>query len=160
MIVLTSFMQCLKLMIQEFGITYLQRDEGKIRSWKQKWFPAQYAATSCMQAHLLLVNGCQNTGDLSQSLTRGSCSCCQSLVFPRLMIKYSWWRGSLGVIFMAPNFAHTIFDPLSCTGTKWIGDKLVSPLITFPGHPGFINSIRLLLNSCLSMYDNPSAQPQ
>ena len=36
----------------------------------------------------------------------------------------------------------------------------VSPLSTFPGHPGFITSIRLLLSSCLSMYDNPSAELQ
>ena len=42
---------------------HLQRDEVKIRSWKQKWFPAQYAATSCMPAQLLLLNGCQNIGD-------------------------------------------------------------------------------------------------
>ena len=57
---------------------------------------------------------------------------------------------------MAPNFTHSIFDPLSCTGTQWIGDK-VSPLSTFPGHPGFITSIRLLLSSCLSMYNIQSA---
>ena len=26
---------------------------------------------------------------------------------------------------MAPNFPHSIFDPLSCTGTKWIVDKVM-----------------------------------
>ena len=29
------------------------------------------------------------------------------------MVRYSWWRGSLGVTFMAPNFTHSIFDPES-----------------------------------------------
>ena len=62
---------------------------------------------------------------LSQSPTISSCSCRQSLVFPRLMIRYSWWRGSLGVIFVAPNFTHIIFNPLSCTGTQWIEDKVM-----------------------------------
>ena len=61
---------------------------------------------------------------LSQNLT--SCSCHQSLVFQRLMARYSWWRGSLGVIFMAPNLTHNIFDPSSYTGTQCIGDKLIS----------------------------------
>jgi hypothetical protein len=42
-----------------------------------------------------------------------------------LMVRYSWWRQSLGVIFMAPNFPHSIFDPLSCTGTQWIIDKVI-----------------------------------
>ena len=68
------------------------------------------------------------------------------------------------MIFMTPNFTHGIFDPLSCTGTQWIGDevmiKLVSPLSTFLGHPGLKNFIRLLLSSCLSMYGNPSVQLQ
>ena len=26
---------------------------------------------------------------------------------------------------MAPNFPHSIFDPLSCTGTQWIVDKVM-----------------------------------
>ena len=41
------------------------------------------------------------------------------------MVRYSWWRGSLGVIFMASYFTHGIFDPLSCTGTQWIVDKVM-----------------------------------
>ena len=45
----------------------LQRDEGKIRSWKQKWFQAQFAATSCMPAHLLLVIGWRNSGGDSKT---------------------------------------------------------------------------------------------
>ena len=65
------------------------------------------------------------------------------------------------MFFMVPNFTHRIFDPLFCTGTQWIGDKVkASPLSTFPGHPGFVTSIRLLLSCCLSMYDNPSAELQ
>ena len=97
---------------------------------------------------------------LPKSLTSGSFSCHQSLVLPRLMVRYSWWRGSLGVTFMAPYFTHSIFDPLSCTGTKWIGAKVMinyAPLSTFPEHLGFITSIRLLLSSCLSMYNIQSA---
>ena len=62
---------------------------------------------------------------LPKSLTSGSFSCCQSLVLPRLMVRYSWWRQSLGVICMAPNFTHSIFDPLSCTVTQWILDKVM-----------------------------------
>ena len=61
---------------------------------------------------------------LSQSLTSGSCSCRQSLVFQRSMVSYSGWRRSLGMIPMAPNFTHRISDPWSCTGTLWIGDKV------------------------------------
>ena len=44
---------------------------------------------------------------------------------PNMMVRYSWWRGSLGVIFMASYFTHGIFDPLSCTGTLWIVDKVM-----------------------------------
>ena len=62
---------------------------------------------------------------LPKSLTFGSFSCRQSLVLPRLMVRYSWWRRSLGMIFMAPNFTHGIFDPWSCTGTLWIRDKVL-----------------------------------
>ena len=62
---------------------------------------------------------------LSQSLTSGSWSCCQLLVFPRSMVRYSWWRRSLGIIFMCPNCTHGIFDPWSCTWTLWIGDKVL-----------------------------------
>ena len=62
---------------------------------------------------------------LPKSLTSGSFSCRQSLVLPRLMIRYSWWRGSLGVTFITPNFKHSIFDPLSCTGTQWVVDKVM-----------------------------------
>ena len=62
---------------------------------------------------------------IPKSLTSGSFSYCQSLVLPRLMVRYSWWIGSLGVTFMAPNFTHSIFDPLSCFGTQWVGDKVM-----------------------------------
>ena len=62
---------------------------------------------------------------LPKSLTSDSFSCPQSLVLPRTMVRYSWWRGPLGVTFMAPNFTHSIFDPLSWTGTQWIGDKVM-----------------------------------
>ena len=62
---------------------------------------------------------------LLQSLTSGSCSCHQSLGLPRLMVRYSWWRQSLGVIFTAPNSPHSIFDPLSCPGTQCIRDKVM-----------------------------------
>ena len=62
---------------------------------------------------------------LYKSLTGGSCSCHQSLVLQRLMVRYSWWRHSLGVVFTVPNFPRSIFDPLSCTGTQWIGDKVI-----------------------------------
>ena len=62
---------------------------------------------------------------LPKSLTSGIFSCRQSLVLPRFMVMYSWWRHTLGVIFMAPNFPHSIFDPLSWTGTQWIVDKVM-----------------------------------
>ena len=62
--------------------------------------------------------------NLPKSFTSGSFSCCQSLVLSRLMVRYFWWRQSLGVVFMAPNFPHSIFDPLSCNGTHWIVDKV------------------------------------
>ena len=42
------------------------------------------------------------------------------------MVRYSKWRQSLRVIFMAPNFTQIIFDPLSCTGTQWIVDKVMT----------------------------------
>ena len=29
------------------------------------------------------------------------------------------------MIFMAPNFPYSIFDPLSCTGIQWIVDKFL-----------------------------------
>ena len=38
---------------------------------------------------------------------------------------YSWWRQTFGVIFKAPNFPHSIFDPLSCTETQWLVDKVM-----------------------------------
>ena len=49
------------------------------------------------------------------------------------------------------------WDPMELGQSQ---DKLVSPLSASPGHPSFITSIRLLLSSCLSMHNNPSAQPQ
>ena len=58
-------------------------------------------------------------------LTSGNFSCCQSLVLPRLMVRYSWWRQSLGVIFMAPYFPQSIFDIFSCSGTQWIVDEVM-----------------------------------
>ena len=90
--------------------------------WKVKWQhtappPAFSAPAAPPGQHLTL--------HLPKILTSGSFSCCQSLVLPRLIVRYSWWRGSLGVTFMAPNFRHSISDPLSCTGTQWIGDKVM-----------------------------------
>ena len=88
--------------------------------WKVRW---QHTAPS----NSFSAPGCScwpaSARCLPKSLTSGSFSCRQSLVLSRLMVRYSWWRQSLGVIFMAPNFPHTIFDPLSCTGTQWIVDK-------------------------------------
>ena len=82
------------------------------------------------------------------SLTRGSFSCHQSLVLPRLMVRYSSWGGSLGVIFMAPNFTHSIFDPLSCTGTQWIGDKvMINESLHSPHFPDILASY-LPLDCC------------
>ena len=96
---------------------------------------------------------------LPKSLTNGSFSCHQSLVLQRLMVRYSWWRGSLGITFMAPNTQYLWssilhWDPMDW---GWRHDKLVSPLSTFPGHPGFITFIKLLLSSCLSMYNIQSS---
>ena len=92
----------------------------------------------------------------SQSLTSGSCSCCQSLLFPRLMVRYSWWRQSLGVIYMAPNYTLGIFDPWYCTGTIWVRDKALLNTSLHSPHICDIQateiSIRLLRSSCLSMY--------
>ena len=62
---------------------------------------------------------------LPKNLTSRSFSCRQSLVHPRLMVRYSWWRQSFGVIFQAPNFPNSIFDPLSCTETQWLVDKVM-----------------------------------
>ena len=62
---------------------------------------------------------------LPKTLTNGSFSCRQSLVLPRLMVSYSWWRQSHGVFFMAPYFPRSVFDTLSCTGIQWIVDKVM-----------------------------------
>ena len=62
---------------------------------------------------------------LPKSLTSGRFSCRQSLVLQRLMVWYFWWRQSFGVISKAPNFPHSIFDPLSYTETQWIVDKVM-----------------------------------
>ena len=60
-----------------------------------------------------------------KSLSSGSFSCRHSLVLPRFMVRYSWWRQSLGGIFMAPNFPHSIFNPLPCSRTQWIVYKVM-----------------------------------
>ena len=62
---------------------------------------------------------------LPKSLTSGSFSCCHSLVLPRLTVRYSWGRQILRVIFMAPDFPHSICDPLSWTWTQWIVDIVI-----------------------------------
>ena len=62
---------------------------------------------------------------LPNSLPSGSFSCRQSLVLPRLIVRYSWWRQSFEVIFKAPNFSHSVFDPLFCTETQWLVDKVM-----------------------------------
>ena len=85
---------------------------------------------------------------LPKSLTSGIFSFRQSLVLQRLMDRYSWWRRSPGIIFMAPNFIHIIFDPLSCIGTHWIGYKV---MITYSLHsPHFpdILASEFPLDSC------------
>jgi hypothetical protein len=83
-----------QIKLQDFAITHLQRDEGKIRSWKQKWFPAQYAATICMPAQLLLVNEfCPNTGDWGAGL--------QSLFFNTIKkFLYTW------LLLISTHFQH------------------------------------------------------
>ena len=90
-----------------------------------------------------------------KSITSDSFSFRQSLVLPRLMVRYSWWRQSLGGIFIAPNFTHSIIDPLCCTGTQWIFDKVMidhSPLCTYLWHSHCEISIWLQPSSCVSMY--------
>ena len=85
---------------------------------------AAHCSSSCILCLrlLLLASICLH---LPKSLNSGSISCCQSLVLPRLMVSYWWWRQSLWVIFMAPKFPHSIFDPLFSTGTQWIVDKVI-----------------------------------
>ena len=41
----------------------------------------------------------------------------------RELTSHCSWR-SLGMVFMAPNFTHSIFDPWLCTETLWIRDKV------------------------------------
>ena len=77
--------------------------------------------------------------NLRKSLTSGSLSFWQSLVLPKLMVRYSWWRQVLSGIFMAPNFPHSICDPVSCTGTQWIVDKV---MIEHSLHSVLISDIR------------------
>ena len=62
---------------------------------------------------------------LPKSLTSGSFCCCQSLVLPRLMVRYFWWRQSLRVIFIDLNITYSIFDSFSCNRTQWIVDKVM-----------------------------------
>ena len=62
---------------------------------------------------------------LRKSLIGCSFSFRQSLELPRLVVRYYEWRQSLGVIFIAPNFPDSIFDPLFCTGAGWIVDKVI-----------------------------------
>ena len=138
-------MQCLKCELAfywHFMYSEIKWTTWWVSEWVNEWARVPASPQSAPVAQLLSIY-------LSQSLTSGSCSCCQTLVFLRLMVRYFWWRGSLGVIFMVPNITHSIFHPLSWTGAQWIRNK-VSPLSTFLAHPGFITSIRLLLNSCLS----------
>ena len=44
-----------QIKILNFWINQLQRDKGKFSTCKEKWFPAPFAATSCMPAQLLSV---------------------------------------------------------------------------------------------------------
>ena len=98
---------------------------------------------------------------LPKNLTTGTFSRCQSLILPRLMVRYSWWRQSLEAIFMATNFPHSIFDPLSCTGTQWIVDKVVLKhfLHSVLWHSHSEIFIRLQPSNSLSMYAIQSALP-
>ena len=60
-----------------------------VSEWVSEWarVPASPPVCSCCPDSAL---------HLSQSLNSSSCSCCQSVVFPRLMVRYSWWKQSLG----------------------------------------------------------------
>ena len=83
--------------------------------WKVKW---QYTASPPVFSALAAPAGQHLHLHLPKSLSSGSFSCRQSLVLPRLTVRYSWGGQSLGVMFMAPNFPHSIFNPLSCTGAQ------------------------------------------
>ena len=85
---------------------------------------------------------------LPKSLTSGIFSCRQSLVLPRLMVRNYWWRRSLGIIFMAPNFTHIIFGPLSCTGTQRIGYKVMINLSLHSPHFPDILASEFPLDCC------------
>ena len=114
-------MQCMKHELAAYcsGSCILCRE--RVSEW------VSASPQSAPVAHLLPLH-------LSQSLTSDSWSCCRLLVFLRLMVMYSWWRRSLGMIIMAPNFTHGIFDPWSCTGTLWIGDKVLINTSLHPPH--------------------------
>ena len=98
--------------------------------WGLQWYGFPFGS---LKYRLLLLHSLPQAAPASRhlplhlpkSLTSGNFSCRQSLVLPTLMVRYSWWRQSLEVIFMAPFFPHSIFDPLSCTGTQWIVDKVM-----------------------------------
>ena len=62
---------------------------------------------------------------LSQSFTSGSCSCRQSLVLPRWIVQIFLMDMVTWNDFHGPNFRHGIFDPWACTGTLWVGDKVL-----------------------------------
>ena len=105
-----------------------------INSWDApSWLVAAVSETLSGSTLLLLLHSLPQATPpgqhlplhLPKSLTSGSFSCHQSLVLPRLMVRYSWWRQSLGVVFIVPNYPHSIFDPSSCTGTQWITDKVM-----------------------------------
>ena len=153
-------MQCLKHELTVYCSCSCIFCRERVREWVSNWVSewvskpgSQPLPQSAPVSQILPLH-------LSQSFTICSCSCCQSLVIPRLMFRYSWWRRSLGTIFMALNFTHSIFDPLSFNGIQWIGDKvIINYSLHFPHFPNILAS-ELLPSSCLSMYGNPNALPQ
>ena len=67
----------------------------------------------------------------SRPLTQPSATCTLNIALssvtssPKIDGQVFLMERVIGVTFMAPNFKHSIFDPLSCTGTQWIGDKVM-----------------------------------
>ena len=70
-------------------LLHFQRESDWLTQWVNEWVnePVSPPVCSCCPDSAL---------HLSQSLNSSSCSCCQSVVFPRLMVRYSWWKQSLG----------------------------------------------------------------
>ena len=99
------YLQFLDVHSHKFGhikdsiITQLQKDNGNFSSGKQKWFPAPYAAISCVPAQLPLVNGCPNTSEY-QTNTK----------WPNLRLSLSW-SGLSWAILTELCFSYLTFPP-------------------------------------------------